>query len=427
MKVLVVGGGGREHALAWKIRQSPLVEKVFCAPGNAGIEREAECLPVAADDLPGLARLVKERGIELAVIGPEAPATLGLADRLQEQGVTVFGVSQAAAELEGSKIFAKELMRDAGIPTADFRVFNDAGQARAYVRGAARPQVVKADGLAAGKGVIVCRGREDAEAAVAEVMEKKAFGAAGNRLVVEDRLEGEEASFLAFTDGETVIPLASSQDHKAIYDGDQGPNTGGMGAYSPAPVVTAALHDHIMNQVMIPTVRAMKTMGRLYRGVLYAGIMVTADGPMTLEFNARFGDPETQPLLFRMQSDIVPLLLACARGNLAGMKIEWTPEPAVCVVMASSGYPGSYPKGMEIHGLEKADALPRAYVFHAGTAKKDGKIVTAGGRVLGVTARGQDITSAIYNAYEAVKLISWNGAYYRTDIGKKALARKDCA
>jgi phosphoribosylamine--glycine ligase len=427
MKVLVVGGGGREHALAWKIRQSPLVERVFCAPGNAGIEREAECLPVAADDLAGLARLVKERGIELAVIGPEAPAILGLADRLQEQGVTVFGVSQAAAELEGSKIFAKELMRDAGIPTADFRVFTDAGQARAYVRGAGRPQVVKADGLAAGKGVIVCRGREDAEAAVAEVMEKKAFGAAGNRLVVEDRLEGEEASFLAFTDGETVIPLASSQDHKAIYDGDQGPNTGGMGAYSPAPVVTAALHDQIMNQVMIPTVRAMKKMGRLYRGVLYAGIMVTADGPMTLEFNARFGDPETQPLLFRMQSDIVPLLLACARGTLAGMKIEWTPEPAVCVVMASSGYPGSYRKGLPIHGLEKADAPPRAYVFHAGTAKKDGGIVTAGGRVLGVTARGQDIPRAIYNAYEAVKLISWNGAYYRTDIGKKALARKDCA
>ena len=426
MKVLVVGGGGREHALCWKIRQSPLVEKVFCAPGNAGIAADAECLPIAADNLAGIETAVAERGIELVVIGPEAPLTLGLTDRLQTRGVLVFGASKAAAELEGSKIFSKELMRDTGIPTADFAVFDQPAAARAYVREAKRPQVVKADGLAAGKGVIVCQDAAEAEAAVAEVMEKKAFGAAGNRLIAEDRLTGEEASFLAFTDGETVVPLASSQDHKAVFDNDEGPNTGGMGAYSPAPVVTAALHDRIMNEVMIPTVRAMKKMGRAYRGVLYAGIMVTADGPMVLEYNARFGDPETQPLLFRMKSDIVPFLLACARadGSLAKMKIEWHDQTSVCVVMAAKGYPGNYQKGLPIIGLDQAAKLPETYVFHAGTALRDGKVVTAGGRVLGVTARGSDVAAAIEAAYRAVKLISWDGAFYRSDIGRKALGRK---
>lgn len=426
MKVLVVGGGGREHALCWKIRQSPLVEKVYCAPGNAGIAADAECLAVAADDLAGIEREVSARGVELVVIGPEAPLTLGLTDRLQQKGVLVFGASQAAAELEGSKIFAKELMRDHGIPTAAFAIFDDPAAARKYVRAAKVPQVVKADGLAAGKGVIVCRDAAEAEAAVAEVMEKKAFGAAGNRLIAEDRLIGEEASFLAFTDGETVVPMASSQDHKAVFDNDQGPNTGGMGAYSPAPVVTAALHDRIMNEVMIPTVRAMKKIGRLYRGVLYAGIMVTADGPMTLEFNARFGDPETQPLLFRMKSDVVPFLIACARadGSLSKMKIEWYDETAVCVVMAAGGYPGSYEKGKPISGIDEANWLDKTYVFHAGTKLVDGKVVTNGGRVLGVTARGKDTAAAIAAAYQAVKRISWDGAFCRSDIGKKALTRK---
>jgi len=425
MKVLVVGGGGREHALCWKVRQSPLVEKVYCAPGNAGIAADAECLAVAADDLAGIEREVLARGVELVVIGPEAPLTRGLTDRLQAKGVLVFGASQAAAEIEGSKIFAKELMRDHHIPTAAFAVFDDAAAARQYVRAAPRPQVVKADGLAAGKGVIVCRDAAEAAAAVAEVMEKKAFSAAGNRLIAEDRLIGEEASFLAFTDGETVVPLASCQDHKAVFDNDAGPNTGGMGAYSPAPVVTAGLHDRIMNEVMIPTVRAMRQIGRVYRGVLYAGIMVTAGGPMVLEYNARFGDPETQPLLFRMKSDIVPLLLACARadGSLAKMAIEWHDETAVCVVMAAGGYPGSYQKGLAISGLPQAAQLPQAYVFHAGTANQDGRIVTNGGRVLGVTARGANTAAAIAAAYQAVKLISWDGSFYRTDIGKKALGR----
>jgi phosphoribosylamine--glycine ligase len=425
MKVLVIGAGGREHALAWKIKQSKKVDKLYCAPGNAGIAKEAECVPMAADDVASLVKLAKGKAMDLVVIGPEAPLTLGLTDMLEKEGILVFGCGKAAAELEGSKVFAKELMKKYHIPTASFGVFEDPSLAKDYVRDRKGQQVVKADGLAAGKGVIVCSSKGEAIKAIEDIMEKRVFGDAGKRVVIEKRLTGEEASFLAFTDGETVLPLASCQDHKAIFDDDKGPNTGGMGAYSPAPVVTRQLHDRIMKDVMIPTVKAMKAEGKPYKGVLYAGIMITETGIEVLEFNARFGDPETQPLLFRMKSDIVDLLIACAKsdGSLAKMKIEWHPDPAVCVVMASAGYPGHYDKGLEIHGLDKASKLDKTYVFHAGTSLKDGKTITAGGRVLGVTARGQDIPSAIEAAYAAVKTISWKGAYFRTDIGKKALKR----
>jgi phosphoribosylamine--glycine ligase len=425
MKVLVVGAGGREHALVWKIGRSDRVEKVYCAPGNAGMAKQAELVPVSAEDVNALVGAAVEKAVDLVVIGPEAPLTMGLSGALEEKGIMVFGCSKAAAEIEGSKVFAKELMKKYNIPSASFGVFEDTALAKDYIRDRNKPQVVKADGLAAGKGVIVCDNHGDAIKAVEQIMEERAFGDAGDRVVIEDRLKGEEASFLAFTDGEAVLPLASSQDHKAIYDGDKGPNTGGMGAYSPAPVVTEKLHKKIMSEIMIPTVKAMKKEGRLYKGVLYAGVMVTDSGTQVLEFNARFGDPETQPLLFRMKSDIVDFMVACAKadGSLKKMSIEWYDQPTVCVVMASKGYPGKYEKGLPVSGLEEVANLPETFVFHAGTAQKDGDIVTAGGRVLGVTARGKDIPDAIKNAYKAVETISWDGAYYRTDIGKKALNR----
>lgn len=428
MKVLVVGGGGREHALVWKIKQSELVSKVYCSPGNAGIAQDAECLPLAAGDVSGLCAAAGAKSIDLVVIGPEAPLVLGLADSLKKKGILVFGCSAAAAELEGSKAFAKQIMRKYGIPTGSFGSFDDPALAKDYIRDIAGPVVVKADGLAAGKGVVVCDAPGPAIEAVSDIMETRDHGDAGERVVIEERLYGEEASILALTDGETVIPLESAQDHKAIHDNDQGPNTGGMGAYSPAPVVTPPLFRQIMKDVMVRTVNAMKKEGRPYQGVLYAGLMMTESGPKVLEYNARFGDPETQPLLFRMKNDIVPLLVACAKadGSLAGMSIQWHDEPAVCVVMAGHGYPGSYEKGFEIKGLEQAADLPKTFVFHAGTAEKDGKIVTSGGRVLGVTARGEDIAAAIDAAYKAVKLISWKGAYYRSDIGMKALRRCGC-
>ncbi len=422
MKVLVVGGGGREHALVWKIKQSRRVEKVLCVPGNAGIAEEAECVQIKADDLDAIVETSKKQEIELVVVGPEGPLVAGLSDRLVQEGVQVFGCSMAAAELEGSKAFAKEIMQEYKVPTAAFGIFDDPEKAKNYIQSNGPDLVVKADGLAAGKGVIVCQDRREAEHAVDRVMVEREFGDAGDKVVIEERLFGEEASFIAFTDGEDVLPLASSQDHKAIYDGDQGPNTGGMGAYSPAPVVTDGLHQEIMERIMKPVVAGMKDQGRPYRGVLYAGLMIGDQGPQVLEFNVRFGDPETQPLLFRMKSDIMDYILACvdSDGSLKQMQMEWD-NPAVCVVMASKGYPGKYDKGHVITGLEKAKKLPDTYVFHAGTARKDSDIVTAGGRVLGVTARGKDIKGAIDNAYAAVREISWNGAYYRTDIGRKAL------
>jgi phosphoribosylamine--glycine ligase len=421
MDVLVVGGGGREHALAWKLRQSPRIREVFCAPGNGGIGGVATCVPIPADDLPALLAFARERSIGLTVVGPEAPLSAGIVDLFESHGLRVFGASRAAAELEGSKSFAKELMRRHGIPTAEARSFTDPAAARAYVRAAGAPLVVKADGLAAGKGVVICRSVGEADDAIASIMERRAFGAAGARVLIEEFLVGEEASFLAFTDGTNVVAMPSSQDHKAVFDGDQGPNTGGMGAYSPAPVVTPALHEEVMRTVMAPTVRAMAEAGRPYRGVLYAGLMITASGIRVLEYNARFGDPEAQPILLRMKSDLLPVLEACIDGRLVTEPIAWHDDPAVCVVLASGGYPGSYPTGRPISGLEQAARVDGVVVFHAGTAARDGRIVTTGGRVLGVTARGATLREAVDRAYEAAGKISFDGMHYRRDIAHRAL------
>ncbi len=424
MKVLVIGGGGREHALVWKIAQSPSVRKIFCAPGNAGIAQLAECLAFSSENVGSLAAWADREKIDLTVVGPEAPLTLGIVDAFEARGLSVFGPGRSAAEIEGSKVFAKELMAKYGIPSAEFKTFSEPAEAVRYLRGKKPPFVVKADGLAAGKGVILCATLDEALAAVDLIMMKKAFGAAGDRVIIEELLEGEEASFLAFTDGKTMVPLPPSQDHKAIFDGDQGPNTGGMGAYSPAPVVTEKVHRQVMEEIMIPTVRGMEREGRTYRGVLYAGLMIRDEKAKVLEFNARFGDPETQPLLMRMKSDLVPVLEGTVTGQLSNLKVEWEDRSTVCVVMASSGYPGSYEKGKVISGLENAAQVSETYVFHAGTALKDGKVVTSGGRVLGVTALGRGIQEAIDRAYEAAKKISWEGAYFRKDIGQKALKRK---
>jgi len=425
MKVLVIGGGGREHALVWKIAQSSKVRKVYCAPGNAGIARLAECLSISAEDVQALTDWAEKERIDLTVVGPEAPLTMGIVDVFRHRGLRVFGPTQKAAEIEGSKAFTKDLMKKCGIPAGDSETFTDHAAAVHYVKGKGAPLVVKADGLAAGKGVIICRTLEDALSALDLIMVRKAFGAAGGKVVVEEFLEGEEASFLAFTDGETVLPLPTSQDHKAIYDNDQGPNTGGMGAYSPAPVVSEKVHREAMEKVMIPTVRGMAREGRKYRGVLYAGLMIKDEKVKVLEFNARFGDPEAQPLLMRMKGDLVPILEATIDGTLSGRKIELEDRSSVCVVMASGGYPGSYQKGKVISGLEEAAKVRDAFVFHAGTVLKEGKVVTNGGRVLGVTALGNGIQEAIGKVYEAVAKISWEGAYYRRDIGQKALKRME--
>jgi phosphoribosylamine--glycine ligase len=424
MKILVIGGGGREHALVWKIAQSPAVRKIYCAPGNAGIAKQAECLPFSAEDVNPLADWAEKERIDLTVVGPEAPLTLGIVDTFEARGMKIFGPSRKAAEIEASKAFAKDLMKKYGLPAGESETFEDHGAAVRYVKNKGAPLVVKADGLAAGKGVIICRTLEEALAALDLIMVKKAFGQAGKKAVVEEFLEGEEASFLAFSDGETALPLPTSQDHKAIYDGDRGPNTGGMGAYSPAPVVSEKIHREVMNTIVIPAVRGMDAEGRRYRGVLYAGLIIRDGKPKVLEFNARLGDPETQPLLMRMKSDLIPVLQATTEGKLAGLKVEWDPRPTVCVVMASGGYPGSYEKGKVISGLEEAAKVPGAFVFHAGTALKDGTVVTNGGRVLGVTALGEGIGEAIRRAYDAAARISWEGAYYRKDIGQKALVRE---
>ena len=421
MKVLVVGGGGREHSLVWKLNQSPRTEKVFCAPGNAGIAREAEVVPVDVTDTPALVRLAREKGIGLTCVGPELPLTLGIVDAFEEAGLRIFGASQAAAEIEGSKVFTKNLLEKYSIPTGGYRVFTEAGPAREYLRQTGAPIVVKADGLAAGKGAIVCQTLEEADEAVRLVMEERAFGEAGDRVVIEEFLTGEEASFLAFTDGKTVLPLATSQDHKPIFDGDRGPNTGGMGAYSPAPVVTKELFDQAMDEIMIPTVRAMASEGCPYKGVLYAGLMIRDGRAKVLEFNARFGDPEAQPLFMRLDGDLVDIMDAVIDERLDEITLNWHDDASICVVMASGGYPGSYDKGKVISGIDKADALENVKVFHAGTSEEGGRIVTAGGRVLGVTARGGDIPQAIERAYRACDLITWDGGQYRKDIGAKAL------
>lgn len=421
MKVLVVGGGGREHTLVWKLNQSPRVTKVFCAPGNAGIAREAEVVPIEVTDIEALVDFAVSEDIGLTCVGPELPLTLGIVDAFENAGLRIFGASKAAAEIEGSKVFTKDLLAKYNIPTGAYKVFNDAKAARAYLKEIGTPIVVKADGLAAGKGAIVCLTQDEAEEAVRLCMEERAFGDAGDRIVIEEFLVGEEASFLAFSDGKTVLPMATSQDHKPIFDGDKGPNTGGMGAYSPAPVVTPEIFDQAMNEVMIPTVQAMASEGRPYKGVLYAGLMIKDGKARVLEFNARFGDPEAQPLFMRLDGDLVEIMEAVIDERLNEVTLDWQDDATICVVMASGGYPGDYEKGKIITGIDSADALEDVKVFHAGTAERDGKIVTSGGRVLGVTARGKDIPQAIERAYEACALIKWDGAQYRTDIGAKAL------
>ncbi len=423
MKILVIGGGGREHALVWKIAQSPLVKKLYCAPGNPGTAALAENIPLAVDQLDKLLAFAYENSIDLTVVGPEQPLSLGIVDLFESHGLKVFGPSQKAAFIEGSKAFSKDLMQKYHVPTAAYGVFTDQAEAEAFINSTGAPIVVKADGLAAGKGVIIARTCDEAISAVRDMLSGNAFGAAGSRVVIEEFLTGEEASFLVITDGKNVIPLASAQDHKAIFDNDLGPNTGGMGAYSPAPVVSPAIHEKAMLQVIRPTIDGMAAEGRPYRGVLYAGLMVKDGEVKTLEFNARFGDPECQPLLMRMKSDIVPVLLAVANGDLGSSAIEWHDKTAVCVVMASEGYPGDYRKGDLIAGLDQAAEVKDLYVFHAGTALKDGACVTNGGLVLGVTALGATVKEAIAAAYQGVSRISWPGVQSRTDIGKKALER----
>ena len=423
MKVLVVGGGGREHALCWKISQSPLVEKTYCAPGNAGISRHAECLDIGVGDFDSLAQFVKKESVDLTVVGPEQPLCEGITDFFEKEGLLIFGPSKAAAELEGSKSFSKGLMKKYGIPTGEYFVFTDIKQALAKVAETEPPFVVKADGLAAGKGVIICHSREEGEDAVRSMMEHEAFGQAGAKVVIEEFLTGEEASFFAFTDGENVLPLEPSQDHKPIFDGDKGPNTGGMGAYTPAPVVNDELRQRIIDEVMVPTVQAMKSEGRTYKGILYAGLMIKDNDLKVLEFNCRFGDPEAQPLLMRMESDVVPILYSIAKGKVKCDPIEWKDSFCVCVVMASRGYPGSYDKGVELKRLGDFTDTSETVVFHAGTAFSGDKLVTNGGRVLGVTSLGDTIEESIRSAYKAVDFISEENLIYRTDIGKKALLR----
>ncbi len=423
MKILVVGGGGREHALCWKIALSPLVEQVFCAPGNPGIAQCATCVDLSVDDLGGLAAFALEQSIGLTVIGPEAPLAARIVDLFQAKALRVFGPSEKAAELEASKAFAKEVMTEAGIPTAEYARFEDAEAALAYVQDRGVPIVIKADGLAAGKGVTVARDLSAAEDAIRDAMTDKVFGDAGNAVIVEACLEGEEASILAFCDGRTVVPMVASQDHKPALDGDCGPNTGGMGAYSPAPVIDAAGMAEIERTVLQPCVDAMAARGTPYVGVLYAGLMMTDAGPKVIEFNCRFGDPETQVVLPRMHNDIVPIFEACCDGALDTITTDWDSGACVSVVMASGGYPGPYEKGIAIEGIEAAEAFDGVTVFHAGTKSVDGAVVTNGGRVLNVTARGDDVVDAIAKAYEAVGRIQFEGAHYRTDIGKKALNR----
>lgn len=423
MKILVVGSGGREHSLVWKILQSKKVEKVYCAPGNAGISRIAECVEIGATDVNGLVEFADNEGIDLTVVGPESSLVAGIVDRFEKKGLRIFGPDQGAAELEGSKVFTKEFLKKYKIPSAKFKVFKDRKKAKKYIDSQGAPIVVKADGLAAGKGVIVAQTVKEAKSAVDLIMVDKAFGSAGDQVVVEQFLKGEEASFIAFTDGKTVLPLPTSQDHKAVYENDEGPNTGGMGAYSPAPVVTDEIAEFVMNNVMLPTVQGMEAEGRPYKGMLYAGLMIDGDDISVLEFNCRFGDPEAQPLLMRLKSDIIDIFEACIDGTLDKVDMKIDPRPTVCVVMASGGYPGQYDNGKIIKGLTKAGAIAGVEVFHAGTARKGGRIVTNGGRVLGITAVGTTLKAAITKAYKGVDAIEWTQCYFRRDIGAKALKR----
>jgi phosphoribosylamine--glycine ligase len=426
MKVLIVGGGGREHALAWAAARSTRVEQVFVAPGNAGTAAEPSCenVAIAANDPDGLLGFALERGVGLTIVGPEDPLVAGIVDRFSAAGLNCFGPSAAAAQLEGSKAFAKDFMARHGIPTAAFGAFTDVAPAISFIRELGAPIVVKADGLAAGKGVIVAQTTAEAEAAVLDMLAGNAFGDAGHRVVIEEFLHGEEASFIVMADGKNVLPLATSQDHKAVGDGDTGPNTGGMGAYSPAPVIDEAMHRRVMNEVIRPTVDGMAADGHSFTGFLYAGLMISPQGdPKVLEFNVRFGDPETQPILMRLQSDLPELCLAAIDGRLDQTRASWDPRACLGVVLAAGGYPGRYQKGHVIHGLDSA--FPKhVKVFHAGTALADDAVVTAGGRVLCVCALGDSVSQAQADAYEACRQIHWDGAYHRHDIGYRAIERE---
>jgi phosphoribosylamine--glycine ligase len=427
MNVLVIGSGGREHALAWKISQSPRIKRLWVAPGNAGTALDAENVPIAADDIKGLVSFAKKEKVDLVVVGPEGPLTLGIVDAMAAEKIRAFGPSRAAAQLEGSKAFCKLTLRQADVPTADYQVFRDADSAMRYIKARypnendKAPVVVKADGLASGKGVIVCSRRSDALEAIDRVARKNEFGKAGSQLIIEDRLEGPEASVLVITDGKTILTLPPAQDHKAAYDGDKGPNTGGMGAYSPTPVITDELMETIEDKILVPTIHTMKRNRKPFKGVLYAGLMLTQVGPKVLEYNVRFGDPECQPILMRLKSDLLDILEATVDGKLDEIEPPvWDPRPAICVVMASQGYPGEYENGKEITGLEDAAGIEDVKVFHAGTKLVNGKVLTNGGRVLGVTALGSSLANAKLNAYTAVKAIRWPGAWCRKDISDKA-------
>jgi phosphoribosylamine--glycine ligase len=423
MRILVVGSGGREHALVWAIAASPLADQVFAAPGNAGIAGHARCVPIAAEDLEGLARFALEERIDFAVVGPEAPLVAGLVDRLEAAGIKAFGPSRKAAALEASKGFAKDLCAKNGIPSAAYGRFTEAAAAKAFIRQRGAPIVVKADGLAAGKGVTVAHSIAEAEAAVDAALVERRFGEAGGAIVVEEFLAGEEASVLALVDGAHFVTLPSAQDHKAAYDGDRGPNTGGMGAYSPAPIVTPALQAEIERRILAPAIAAMAAEGRPFKGVLYAGLMITRSGPWLLEFNVRFGDPECQALLVRLKSDLLPALIAARDGQLKFFDLRWHEDPSLCVVMASRGYPGAYERGSEIRNLSAAATVEGVVVFHAGTVEKDGRIIAAGGRVLGITARAPTLAEAQARAYRAIDLIDWHEGFCRRDIGWRALKR----
>ncbi len=423
MKVLVIGSGGREHSLVWKIAQSPLVSKIFCAPGNPGISELAECINIPADQTDLLCRFAVKKNIDLTVVGPEAPLVDGIVDIFSKYKLKVFGPDKKAAILEDSKVFSKRLLRKHGIPTADFKCFDNYQHAKQYVSSKVAPIVVKADGLSKGKGVFVCKTNDEALKAIDSIMKDKVFGNAGSQVVIEECLIGEEISLLAFTDGRNIVAMESSQDHKTVFDGDQGPNTGGMGAYSPVPIMTDKLYLQIEKEILVPTVHAMNREERPYKGVIYIGLMITSSGPMVLEFNVRFGDPEAQVILTRMKSDIVPIMLATITGELDKVDLDWYSQASVCVVMASGGYPGSYDNGKQITGLDSVKNQEGVSVFHAGTKSADGKIITNGGRVLNVVACGEDIEAAQKKVYEAVSKISFDGAHYRRDIADKAITK----
>ncbi len=423
MKVLVIGGGGREHALCWKLNRSDSVSEVVCAPGNPGIKREARCINIGAEDIDGLMQLARDEQPKLIVVGPEVPLVMGLADKLRAKGFAVYGPDQAAAELEGSKSFSKALMDEAGVPTAFFETHTDPKQAEAYIRKVGAPIVIKASGLAAGKGVIIAHTEEEAIEASNDMLAGNSFGDAGSQVVIEEFLEGEEASCLFIVSGDTILPLASSQDHKALLDGDKGPNTGGMGAYSPAPCVTPEVEQEVLETIAKPTIAALQARGSNFIGTLYAGVMLTNKGIKTLEFNVRFGDPECQPLMSRLKSDLGEVLLAAAESRLDGVSLEWDERKALCVVVSSDGYPASFEKGQVIGGLDAVEAAGTT-VFHAGTSEKDGNIVNSGGRVLGVTALGNSVQEAQQTVYKALGNMDWQGGFYRKDIGYRAIARE---